>query len=104
MSQIGEIEKEYNRSRPIFKKLFNMKCDKIKEIVKNILKQYDIEFCNFIDEADVVKELTNDEPWSIKINYYDQVSISFMGIYYNKEHCTSKLVTKLYDEFVKEEE
>lgn len=100
MNKVESIEKEYKEKQPIFEKIFMLECKEIRKIVGKILKDHNIDFN--IDTANIKKESINDKPNEIIIEFYDYITISFIGIYFHPEHGEVKLITKLYNDFVKE--
>ena len=100
MTMVEKIEKEYKEKQPIFKKIFNLPCKDIKKIIGKILNDYQIDFC--LDSSRVIKKIINDEPDTITLEWYDQIEISFMGVYFKPEHKSRYLITRLYNDFLEE--
>ena len=108
------IEERYLKNRPIVKKLFDLPCKEIVEIVKQCLievDKYDGELKRFIDSETkcVEKKSTNDECEEIKMCYYDKIEINSWRLSYTQEHSSTSTILfdfatleKVLDKYLKE--
>lgn len=78
------LAKRYKIGQPIFEELFKLKSDEIKEKIKDILKNKISDF-TILEKGRVTKEIRDDIPYKIVIDFYDVFDITWMGIYYRKE-------------------
>jgi len=86
MSEVNDIVENYKIGLPIFEKLFNLKRDKLIEVLKDICSEHKRAMENLENNPSVNKESRNDEPYSLKIYNWSTIEIGAMGIYFKPEH------------------
>lgn len=93
-----KIQALHDIGMPILKSLFELNSadlrGKIKEIVGNRLPGYDHLFCS----GTVTKITVDDSPNKILIQYYDTITITWLGITFKPEHGTVRDIVD-FDKF-----
>ncbi len=91
MTIVEQIQEDYKVGQPIVNEFFKMSDAQIKEKIMSIcgskLKENRIEN---LEGFHVKRTIYNEEPKNIELNFYDSITISFMGIFYESEHGTVK--------------
>lgn len=95
------IEEKYKIGRPIFEKLWGLKDIDLKEKLKDICKDYK----NVVDllnnkNVKCIRTIHNEVPYDIRFNFYDNVEIFWLGIYYRSEYGENRNI-KRFDEHFK---
>lgn len=96
------IDERVITGTPVLKELFKMPCAELKEKLTSIIKHRDcgnIDTALLIKEGEVSKISKNDDPWEIKINFYDNINVDFMGISLKPEHGSSRLIVPFDSHF-----
>lgn len=95
------INELYEIGQPIFESLFKLNDNDLKEKLKDICKGYE----NVVDllnskSVKCIRTIHNEVPHDIRFNFYDNIEICFLGIYWKSEHGINEKI-KAFDEYFK---
>lgn len=101
MSHLDEMKERLEIGVPILNELFKLNSKELKEKIRSILGDVWIsEHCSgIIENGSVTKTLTDDEPKRIQIFYYDEIEITWYGIWWKPEHGTQTCIKEFDKHF-----
>ncbi len=91
MSHYSEFMENFMAGIPIFEKLFALPYKELLAKVQTLCGDQ-IPNTYILIDGHVVKTTTNDRPDEIRINFYDSITISPLGITYIPEHGNGRLI------------
>lgn len=86
MSTVEEYLEKHRVGFPTFEKLFNLKMDKLLDVVKEISSHHEKAKYILDEKPNVYKNIENDEPKKIIISSWGSLEITPTGIYHKPEH------------------
>lgn len=89
-SAVEKIRENFEIGTPIFDKIFSLDIVNFKIIIREILETFNVmeddDLENFIKGCDIKKEIVNDAPSLIEMQYFDIIKINQLGIVKQSEH------------------
>lgn len=101
MTALDRMKERLEVGQPIVAKLSELKGQELKDKVIDILGNED-KYIEIIKDAHVTKTIENDIPTKISFSNYDQIEITFYGIWFHPEH-GSQVCVKEFDKYFKYE-
>lgn len=83
---MSEYLEKHNVGFPTFEKLFNLKKEKLIEVLKEICVNHKEALDVLNEKPNIYKYIENDDPTKIKICSWSTIEITSIGISYKAEH------------------
>jgi hypothetical protein len=79
------IKEEYKIGYPIFEEIFSKSDKEVKEIILSITDN-DKEVKEILKNGKLIRTIVDEKPTKIKINFYDSIELSYLGLNFQPEH------------------
>lgn len=80
------FKERYEIGQPIFEQIFKMSDAEIKSKLKDMDFVRDIDDSMFGDKVSVTRVIKNEKPYEISIEFYDTITVNWMGVSFKPEH------------------
>lgn len=99
MTLVRDFKEQFEVGFPMFKKLFELNRNDFITVMKEIFHDNKSVMEILEGSNNITKTIRNDTPEEISVEYYNSISINFLGVYYKPEH---EVQTKLinFDKFL----